>query len=137
MSQEVKIIITNQRPEIARANEELTEFLENADVPPAIPFAFDMALDELLTNTISYGYPEGGEHQIIIDASIMPGNITVSITDDGVAFNPLEAPEADTESDLEDRAIGGLGIHLVKQMMDNVEYIRKDERNIITLTKNL
>ncbi len=59
------------------------------------------------------------------------------IEDDGIAFDPLIAPPPDLDSDIEDRPIGGLGVYLVKEMMDEVEYARADGRNRVTLVKNV
>ena len=67
--------------------------------------------------------------------SVEPGEMRVDVEDDGQPFNPLEAPEADTTNPLEERTIGGLGVHLVRKLMDGLEYKRQGERNLLTIKK--
>jgi PAS domain S-box-containing protein len=96
---------------------------------------FASAFDELLSNIVKYGYPDGGAH--LIDCEIRrEGNaIRAVISDDGTPFDPTDAPEPDTALPLEERALGGLGIHLVRQMFDGVRYQRQSGRNVLTLSR--
>ena len=98
----------------------------------------ELALEEVLVNVINYAYPE--TRQGDIEVSCSPGNhqqgISIQIVDDGVAFDPLAKVDPDTSLTLNARAIGGLGIFLTKKMMDEVVYERRDNKNIITMTKN-
>jgi len=97
-----------------------------------------MACDELLNNVISYGYEEEAEHEIGITMTMIPDRVTIVITDDGRPFNPFNKLAPDTTSSLEDREIGGLGIHLVRNLMSKVAYRREEgtvAKNIITLVK--
>src|SRR6185295_7891269 len=92
-----------------------------------------VALDEILTNVISYAYADGGEHSIITRFALEQGELTVEVEDGGRPFNPLNAPEADTKQSLEERPIGGLGIHLVRKLIDELQYRRQNDRNILTM----
>ena len=92
-------------------------------------------MDELLTNTISYGYDDDEEHRIDLSLRLEGGTLVVEIADDGRAFDPLQAPEPDLGASLEERAVGGLGIYLVRKTMDGVAYRREGGRNVVTLTK--
>ena len=92
-----------------------------------------VGLDEILTNVISYAYADGGEHSIITRFSLEQGNLTVEVEDDGRPFNPLNAPEPDTKQLLEERSLGGLGIHLVRKLIDELEYRRQNDRNILIM----
>ncbi|MCY4558926.1 MAG: ATP-binding protein [Chloroflexi bacterium] len=94
-----------------------------------------LAVDELLTNTISYGYDDDGEHRIELVLRLEGGALVFEIADDGRAFDPLQASTPDIGASLQDRAIGGLGIYLVRKTMDGVTYRRQDGRNVVTLTK--
>lgn len=97
-----------------------------------------MACDELLNNVISYGYEEESEHEIGITMTMITDRVTIIITDDGHPFNPFNKLAPDTTSSLEDREIGGLGIHLVRNLMSKVAYRREEgavAKNIITLVK--
>ena len=95
-----------------------------------------LSLDELVTNTISYGYVDTDEHEIRITFTEQDRALTVVLEDDGIAFNPfLEAAVPDLEASVEERRIGGLGVYFVKSLMDQVSYERRDEWNRITLTQ--
>ncbi|HWQ74088.1 MAG TPA: ATP-binding protein [Syntrophomonas sp.] len=115
----------------------IEEFGEAHGIAPKIIFGINLALDELITNTISYGYGDDKEHVIGIRLTLLPEEIEVEISDDGIGFNPLKKPEPDINQSAEERPIGGLGIHLVRKMMDQVDYRRQDNRNILTMRKNL
>ncbi|MBK9248509.1 MAG: ATP-binding protein [Ignavibacteria bacterium] len=129
--------IANNRPEIARLSGIIEEFLASNDVPMNVGFAIDLALDELLTNIISYGFPDGGKHTITIQIDVSTTDVKVIISDEGVPFNPLEQEEVDTTLSIEDREIGGLGIHLVKKTMNHLGYEREENRNVLTLVKGM
>ncbi|MBS1536625.1 MAG: ATP-binding protein [Bacteroidetes bacterium] len=129
--------ITNKRPEIARLSGIIEEFMDTNDVPMSVSFAIDLALDELLTNVISYGFPPEESHFIDVTIELTEEEVSVQIIDDGLAFNPLEQDEADTTLSIDEREIGGLGIHLVKKTMNSIEYQRTDNKNILTLKKAL
>jgi len=94
-----------------------------------------LASEEVLVNVINYAYPDkNGSVEIIYD--IQDGNrLVVEIIDSGVPFNPLLMPEPDIESPVENRKIGGLGIYLVRSIMDELSYRREAGRNILTLIK--
>jgi len=92
-----------------------------------------VALDEILTNVISYAYDDAREHIIVIRLSLDQEKWTVEVEDDGRPFNPLNAPEPDTKQLLEERPIGGLGIHLVRKLIDELEYRRQNDRNILVM----
>jgi serine/threonine-protein kinase RsbW len=96
-----------------------------------------LASEELLVNVINYAYPDkNGEIEITCTPKQAKG-LEVKIADSGIPFNPLSQPQPDTKSPLEKRNIGGLGIHLVRNMMDEVNYKRQEERNILIFIKNL
>ena len=92
-----------------------------------------VALDEILTNIISYAYDDAKEHIIVIRLSLDQEKWTVEVEDDGRPFNPLNAPEPDTKQLLGERPIGGLGIHLVRKLIDELEYRRQNDRNILVM----
>ena len=102
---------------------------------PGISFEVALAVDELVTSSIGYGYDDGGERWIDLGLRIEGHTLTVEVADDGSAFDPLQAPEPDSSAALEERARGGLGIYLVRRTMDTVAHRREDGRNVMTLTK--
>jgi anti-sigma regulatory factor (Ser/Thr protein kinase) len=137
MKNVVSIRIKNELSELSRITEIVGEFNGSHNLPLKAVSAINLALDEIITNIISYGYDDQNEHEIIIQLSVKHGELILQIEDDGRRFNPLDLPEADTESSLEDRQIGGLGIHLVRSMMDDMKYGRHDEKNCLTMKKKL
>lgn len=102
-------------------------------------FQIDLAVEEIFVNISHYAYsPDKGTVQIECSAektADAPAKVTVSFTDSGKAFNPLEKPDPDITLSVEEREIGGLGIFLTKKYMDSVLYERKDNQNILTFTK--
>ena len=99
---------------------------------------FQVALDEVLSNTVRCGYgSEAGEHRIEVRFHLKDQVLELAIVDDAAPFNPLDAREPDTTQPIADRPIGGLGIHVVRRLMDEVEYERKENRNCLTLRKRI
>ena len=128
--------LINDLREIVVAAERIDAFCSARGLSPDVSFEINLAVDELVTNTISYGYDDEGEHRIDLSLRLEGGTLVVEITDDGRAFDPLQAPEPDLGASLEERAVGGLGIYLVRKLMDGVAYRREDDRNVVTLTKS-
>jgi anti-sigma regulatory factor (Ser/Thr protein kinase) len=121
-----------------RVGAKFAEFAEAQGLPAAIRRGVSVALDELLANTIAYG----GAARIVVDVTLHPNRLSVMLIDDGKPFDPFgqEAPPASlpgTALPLEERKIGGEGIHLVRRMMDDVRYERRADRNVVVLTKRL
>jgi anti-sigma regulatory factor (Ser/Thr protein kinase) len=108
---------------------------EQFRIPEPLVRQLELALDEIVTNIISYAYPDGGAHVIRVDVGVDDSGITAIVEDDGVPFNPLDREAPDTTAPIEDRGIGGLGIHLVRELMDDVRYDRIGTRNRLTITK--
>jgi anti-sigma regulatory factor (Ser/Thr protein kinase) len=133
----VTIVVRNDLSEITPLLTRIEQFGEAAGLADDQTNAMMLVIDEAVTNTISYGFPAGGDHTISIALSRDDQTCTVVVEDDGVAFNPLEAPEANLDASLEERGIGGLGIHLMRSYMDTLDYRRDQGKNILTLGKNL
>ena len=134
MAHQLTTTLKNDLAEIARLAEEVERFGESSGLPMKVVFRINLVMDELLTNAISYGYRDDTEHEIRIRLHAADGKVAVDIIDDGAPFNPVdEAPPPDLESEVDDRRIGGLGIHLVRNMVERVGYARDDVRNHLTL----
>ena len=119
--------------EVARVNAAFAEYAEANGVPAAEHRRVQVALDELLTNTITYGKCR----DVTVDAELTGDGLLVRLSDDGTAFDPLIQITPDTTLSVDLRRIGGLGIHLVRQMMDEVSYRHHEGRNVVTLSKHL
>lgn len=132
----LEIAIDNRLEEIAGVAAKVDAFCEGHDLSPDAAYAVNLSIDEILTNAISYGYDDDEPHRIEITVRVEADSLVVVVKDDSAAFDLSDAgAQADVETGLEDREIGGLGIFLVHQMMDEVGYERVDGRNVVTLTK--
>lgn len=129
--------IGNDLAEIGRLAEAVDDFCGENALGSDVAHAFNLAFDELLTNTIHYGYDDPGPHRITVRLSVTGTRVTAVVEDDGRAFDPTQAGEPDIEAELDDRPIGGLGIHFVRAMMDEIGYERVEGLNRLTLTKHL
>ena len=119
----------------------VTDFLENLgsswNLPQKMVLSLNLVLEEALTNTILYGFDDQETHLIEINISRKNQNLSIRISDDGQAYDPTQRKDPDLNLPLEERPIGGLGIFLIKQMMDSVSYVRKNNKNYLTLKKNI
>ncbi len=118
---------------------EVEKFAETLGLSPKLVYQLTLVLDELITNIISYGYDTPGCYTIDVQASCDDGILELRVVDDARPFNPITAQPPELDVPLEDRAkpVGGMGIHLVKSLMDSVDYQRKDGKNMLFLRKNL
>lgn len=97
-----------------------------------------LVLEEIVSNAIKYGYPEAWTNgQIKVSAEIIQNTLYLTIINDGKAFNPTVFPKPDLDSSLDDRQIGGLGLHLISKLSDSVVYLRQNNKNIIEIRKRL
>ena len=129
--------IGNDLTNIDRVIEKFMEFSSANGISGKITNPICMAFDELLTNIISYAYVDGTRHEIGIKVSLIQDAVVIVITDDGLPFNPFTREDPVTDLSIEERGIGGLGIHLVKNVMDEAYYKRHVDRNVITIVKNI
>ena len=127
--------LKNQPSELERLNQTLAEFAQRHHLSAEVLFAMTLALEEIVTNVISYGYDDSEEHQIRVRLSFEKGNFTAEVEDDGRPFDPLAVPEPDTEKPIEERPVGGLGIHLARKLMDGLEYKRQGNKNLLIMKK--
>jgi serine/threonine-protein kinase RsbW len=106
-------------------------------LPQRFVFEINLALDELFTNIISYGFNDRSEHAIQVRVAADDSVLTITVEDDGIPFNPIEQTEPRIPATIEDCTVGGLGIYLIKNLMDDVAYQRNQEKNILTLKKKI
>ena len=123
--------------EVARASSAFAEFADRGGLPAPVRRSIHVALDEFLHNTIVYGFEGRVGGDVTVEVTLGADRVTVTLTDDGTPFDPLAAAAPDTELSVAERQIGGLGIHLVRKMMDEVSYHRRAERNVVVLVKLL
>lgn len=134
---EKSIILANEISEITKLNAFIEEIGNEFSLTPDIVFNLTLVLEEAVVNVINYAYPKE-EHQFIyLSARLHEGSVILVLTDTGKEFDPTMAPEADVTLDAEDRQIGGLGIFLIRQIMNEVKYERIEGKNVLTLEKKL
>ena len=134
---EKSIILANDISEINRLNEFVEEIGNEFSLTPDVVFNLTLVLEEAVVNVINYAYPPGKKESIYLSARMHEGSIILVLTDTGVEFDPTISPDADITLSAEDRPIGGLGIFLIRQIMNEVRYDRVDGKNILTLEKKL
>ena len=133
----LEISLANELREIAGVAARVDEFCAAHKLMPSVSYAANLAIDEILTNTISYGYEDRDRHRIEIIVSLETDSLVVVIVDDSMPFDLGLVPERDLDLSLEDTPLGGLGLYLVHQMMDGVDYRRAEGCNVVTLIKDL
>jgi anti-sigma regulatory factor (Ser/Thr protein kinase) len=124
--------VTNALAEIPRANKRISAFCAGHNVPAKLLNRFSLSLDEVLTNIITHGIGDKGDREIVVRIDIRDGYLSATASDDGKPFDPLAQPLPDVHAPIEERKVGGLGIHLLRQLMDTVEYRRAAGRNELT-----
>jgi sigma-B regulation protein RsbU (phosphoserine phosphatase) len=124
----------NAVPQLASFVDDVCEQL---DIDPSTNMSLNLALEEAVVNVMKYAYPEGTKGEVHIDAKASDKRLRITITDSGIPFDPTAQREADTSLSVEERPIGGLGIYLVRQLMDSINYNRVDGKNVLTLLKKL
>ena len=129
--------IINNPAELPRLAAACTMFAEQHGFIPSEQYNLVLVMEEIVANIISYAYRDDREHVIDIVLHYIPDVLRVTITDDGLPFNPLDAPRPDLELPADERPIGGLGIELVRSVVDQVAYQRNAGRNILSLTKHI
>ena len=133
MSAKISLRVENRIEELERISSAVEQLAETEGWSPALTFRVNLVLEEFGINVINYAHDEG-VHDFEITLLSEPETLTIEITDDGVPFNPLEdKPEPDTEAPMEERPVGGLGLHLVRTMTEEMRYQRENSKNHSTL----
>ena len=131
------IILHNDVQEVPVMTEFVEKTAEQANLDPSVTMTLTLAIEEAVANIMKYAYPKGEVGPIEINATINDGSLSFTIKDSGTPFDPTQVKKADITLSAEEREIGGLGIHLIRNIMDTVEYHHTSNQNILTLTKNI
>jgi len=123
--------------EIARVQQAIEQFATETSIASGIMQKMNIILDELLNNTISYGFEDPVGHEIHLTIELNDDHVTIRVSDDGIPFNPFTHIDPDTSLSAEEREIGGLGVMLVRELTDSHAYQRLSDRNVVTLTIKL
>lgn len=136
----LSIVIKNDSYELERLSAALDGFANRHEMSDQTRFHLQLCLEEMVLNVINYGFDDEAEHEIHVDFQFHMDSrvVTVDILDDGRKFDPLtQVPKPDTEAKLEDRTVGGLGVHFVRTFMDEASYRHEGGKNRLTLIKNV
>ena len=131
------ILINNNLSEIERLSKAVAEFGKKNNLSSEVIYDVRLALEEVVSNIISYGFEDNYEHQISIEMNLQGETLTMKIKDDGKPFNPLEVKSTNLDKPFDEREIGGMGIHIVRKLMDKILYKREEGNNVLQLTKYL
>ena len=135
MSAKLSLTVETRLEELDGLAASVEDFAREQEWPLDLTFQVNLVLEELWLNVVNHGH-DNGEHVVDIELTSEAESLTIEITDDGKPFNPLEnAPIPDVTAALGDRSIGGLGVHLVRTMMDEMRYSREDGKNHLILVK--
>jgi anti-sigma regulatory factor (Ser/Thr protein kinase) len=131
------IVIGNTIAEMPKVVDLVEAFGAHHSLPQQTINALNICLDELINNTISYGYDDNDKHDIAVELGFAGGVLTAQVRDDGRPFDPRNAASAVTDGNAQSRPIGGLGLHFVKTMMDEIRYSRVGTSNVVTIEKRV
>lgn len=133
----MQIGLKNDLSEIDRLASELKLFCDRERLPVKIGLELNLVLEELVTNTISYAFSDRSPHLITVSIERHHDRIKATIEDEGIGFNPLENPPPQKSNHIDDLEPGGLGIHLVRELTEQIEYRREAGRNILSFVKKV
>jgi anti-sigma regulatory factor (Ser/Thr protein kinase) len=133
----MRLTLKNDFDELTRLAEALTEFCGRHGVPDESRITLNVALEEIVTNIISYAFDGARERSIDLELGLRDGSLRAIVADDGIAYNPLQHALPDVTLPLEKRRIGGLGIVLITRLVDDVTYERTGGRNVLTISKRV
>lgn len=123
--------------ELAVLNQHIVDFGRHIGLPELSISEINICLDELFTNTVLYGFKDDREHKIQFTIKVEKKILIVNIEDDGVPFNPLKKKAPKLPADVESANIGGLGIHITRELVDEINYERKRGKNRLTIKKSI
>ena len=137
MAEEFDVTIPARLSEVRELSGMVEAFGDANGLPDPKVFVINLALDELITNTVTHGLEDMAEAEIRITMRVDAGMLTVVMEDNGQPFDPTQDTQADVTSSLEERSVGGLGLHLVKSFADRISYEFVEGRNRLTMEHDL
>jgi serine/threonine-protein kinase RsbW len=128
------IALRNDRHELVRLAELVERFGAEHHLADDTLTNINLVLDEVVANVIKYGRAGKDAGEIDVSLALDGGRLTIDVADDGIAFNPLEQDPPDLDLPFSERPIGGLGIHIVRALIETIAYRRENDRNLLTMT---
>jgi serine/threonine-protein kinase RsbW len=127
----IRLSVRNSLTALPSLQESVCDFLQRQALPTEVIYNVRLAVEEIVSNTVKFGYPDALPHEIAVDLTLAPGEVILVIEDDARAFDPQTAPKPDLTLPVEQRPIGGLGLHLVRSLSGRVTYRRQNDKNIL------
>ncbi len=137
MTDVVELRLANDLAGLAQLADHVEGFGAAQRLPENVVNALNVVVDEAVSNVINHGYDAGVRGEIAVRLRLAAGGVLLEVEDDGRPFDPLQVPPPDLSLPLERRPIGGLGIHLIRNLMDEVTYARIGGRNVLKMVKHL
>ena len=137
MTSKHSLTLPNDIETIPQLNEFIDTVAEEIGLDMSLTMSLNLAIEEAVVNVMEYAYLEGEQGNVDIEVSADDRWLTFIISDNGIPFDPTTQKDADTTLSAEERPIGGLGIFLVRQLMDSINYQRENGKNILTLSKKM
>jgi len=131
------LTLTNNLSEIEYLTNEINSFLKKCKASADDKHAVTLALEEWFANVVNHGFRDNLQHVIKIKFEFQRPILRIRVIDDGIAFDPVRHPLPDLDKPLDERQIGGVGMHLIHKLIDDISYFRENDTNIIILEKKL
>ena len=135
MTEHTTLILRNDISELQRVTASISSLCAREGIPADMEYDLTLALEEMITNVVEHAGFGDREHVLTVRLSLNEDEFVAQIEDEGREFDPTQHPTPELDAPLAERKIGGLGIHLVRQIMESMEYERVDGRNVVTLRK--
>ena len=132
-----QLTLHNDVQEVPELTTFVDEVCQELKIDASTALQLNLAIEEAVVNVMNYAYPTGTKGEVRIEAAANEERLRFVISDDGIPFDPTARGEVDTTLSAEERGIGGLGIHLVRRIMDSINYERINHQNVLTLRKNI
>ena len=133
----IQVTLRNEIAEVQRLKTILAEYGKTLHFSNELIHDVNLVLEEVISNIIFYGYEDAQEHQIAVEIAVTADTLVLEIHDNGKPFNLLDAPEPDRDVPFEDREIGGMGIYLIRTLMDEITYRAEQGKNILMMKKRI
>jgi serine/threonine-protein kinase RsbW len=133
MNPEILLTMRNNLVGVSCLIEEANRYLDSFPLPPRVIYLVNLALEEILTNIVKYAFEDRDEHTVQVALRVKDSEVRIECSDDGRLFDPVAAPAPQLKDSISECREGGLGIHLVRQMVDSMEYRRDSSRNVLTM----
>jgi len=132
MTAELNLSMSNSIADLVRLIQSTEEFLEAHNLPSRVPYLVNLVLEEVLTNVVKYAFDAGSVHEIRVRVVLSEAEVEIECSDPGKEFNPLALRDPELGTSILACEPGGLGVHLVKKMVDSIDYRRENGINVLT-----